>query len=407
MYFLFSLINIFFALFFFFFWRLLESGVFWILAIVFFLYFSPAISIFSKRETREIVQKKSNFSLKEIIFYLKKGSYYLSFALFYLSLYGIIYWVSLTYGFSDFFSIFQYITLGISCILIGIFFYFLQEEQPQKETLFLIFRSNVIIFTILYTILILVFFFGDKKPDLYFVFNTILSLFWLGIVLIFDDFIGQKKKYIYNMSLFYIFIFTFFYHTIIFSSLDISKILLYVMSGLSLVYFEFFPRISFIKPFALVSRYIGVGMNYIAFFGFFFALLYYPLDAFYTSLFLFSLLFHYFIHQRFCNYLSYGAFLFGILFLVTQFFAPLNTLWFFSYCLFIFITPTVFIGSTYVWKTKHPLDIYLLHYMGLLFTIIFSLYYFISISEPGILSVSTIFLFESLLFFMSYIRLKK
>jgi|GEM_PF-4176146 len=45
--------------------------------------------------------------------------------------------------------------------------------------------------------------------------------------------------------------------------------------------------------------------------------------------------------------------------------------------------------------------------MGLLFTIIFSLYYFISISEPGILSVSTIFLFESLLFFMSYIRLKK
>gem|GEM_PF-3761429 len=85
--------------------------------------------------------------------------------------------MSLTYGFSDFFSIFQYITLGISCILIGIFFYFLQEEQPQKETLFLIFRSNVIIFTILYTILILVFFFGDKKPDLYFVFNTILSLF--------------------------------------------------------------------------------------------------------------------------------------------------------------------------------------------------------------------------------------
>lgn len=407
MYFLFSLINIFFALFFFFFWRLLESGVFWILAVVFFLYFSPVISVFSKKEKQEIIQKKSKFSLKDTIFYLKKGSYYLSFSLFYISLYGIIYGVSLTYGFSDFFSIFQYITLGISCIVIGTFFYFLPKKQAWRETLFLILRSNVIIFTILYILLILVFFFGGKKPDMYFVFNTILSLLWLITILIFDEFIGYKKKYIYNTILFYFFLFVFFYHTILFPSIDVYKILLYTMSGFSLLYFEFFPRISFIKPFALVSRYIGVGMNYIAFLGLFSALIYNPLDPFYTSLFLFSLLFHYFIHQRFCNYLSYSAFLFGILFLIVQFFAPLESLWFFSYCLFVFTAPTVFVGSTYVWATKHPLDIYLLHYIGLFFTIIFSLYYFIYISEPGILSVSTVFLFESILFFTSYLRLKK
>lgn len=407
MYFLLSLINILFAIFFFFFWRLLESGIFWILAVVFFLYFSPAISIFSKKETQEIIQKKSNFSLKDIIFYLKKGSYYLSFSLFYISLYGIIYGVSLTYGFSDFFSIFQYITLGISCIVIGTFFYFLPKKQTWRETLFLIFRSNVIIFTILYGLLMIAFLFGNKQPDMYFVFNTILSLLWLVTILIFDEFIGYKKKYIYNAMLFYFSFFIFFYHTILFPFLDVYKILLYVMSGLSLLYFEFLPRISFIKPFALVSRYIGVGMNYIAFLGLFFALVYHPLDPFYTMLFLFSLLFHYFIHQRFCNYLSYSAFLFGILFLVVQFFAPLETLWFFSYCLFVFVVPTIFVGSTYMWATKHPLDIYLLHYIGLLYTIIFILYYFISISEPQILSLSIVFLFESLLFFASYLRLKK
>lgn len=407
MYFLFSLINIVFALFFFFFWRLVESGVFWVLAIVFFLYFSPLLSVFSKKENEEIIVKKSKFSLKETIFYLKKGSYYLSFSLFYLSLYGIIYGVSLTYGFSDFFSIFQYITFGISCTAIGIFFYFFQKNLPWRETLFLVFRSNVIIFTILYTLLIGVFFFAGKEPDIYFVFNTILSLLWLTTILVFDDFMGQKKKYIYNTILFYFFIFIFFYHTVLFPSLDTYKILLYVMSGLSLVYFEFFPRISFIKPFALVSRYVGVGMNYMAFLGLFFALLYYPLDPLYTSLFLFSLLFHYFIHQRFCNYLSYGAFLFGILFLVVQFFSPLSALWFFSYSLFIFLVPAIFVGSTYVWATKHPLDIYLLHYMSMFFTIIFIFYYFIRISEPQILTLSTIFLFESLLFFASYLRLKK
>lgn len=407
MYFLFSLINIFFAFFFFLFWRLLEAGVFWILAIVFFLYFSPLISIFSKKEKQEIIQKKSKFSLKDTIFYLKKGSYYLSFSLFYLSLYGIIYGVSLTYGFSDFFSIFQYITFGISCMVIGIFFYFFQKKLPWRETLFLIFRSNVIIFTILYGLLMVAFLFGDKKPDMYFAFNTILSLLWLVTILMFDDFIGYRKKYLYNATLFYLFLYLFFYHTILFPFLDVYKILLYVMSGLSLLYFEFFPRISFIKPFAIISRYVGVGMNYIAFLGLFFALIYHPLDPFYSSLFLFSLLFHYFIHQRFCNYISYSAFLFGILFLVVQFFAPLEALWFFSYCLFVFLVPTLFIGSTYVWATKHPLDIYLLHYTGLLFTIVFIFYYFISVSEPQILSISTVFLFESLLSFASYLRLKK
>jgi len=406
-YLLFALINIVFALFFFSFWRLIESGVFWVLAVVFFLYFSPLLSVFSKKEQEEIIVKKSKLSLRETIFYLKKGSYYLSFSLFYLSLYGITYGVSLTYGFSDFFSLFQYITLGISAIVTGIFFFFLQKKEPWRETLFLIFRSNVIIFTILYTLLIFIFFFGDQRPDIFFTLNTAFSLLGLVTIIVFDEFIGHKKEYIYNFSLFYLFLFVFFYHTVLFPLLDTFKILLYVMSGLSLLYFEFFPNILILRPFSLISRYVGIGMNYLVFLGLIIALLYNPLDLFYSSLFVFSLLFHYFIHQRFCNYLSYGAFLFGILFLIVQLFAPLNALWFFAYGLFVFGTPAMFVGSTYIWKTKHPLDIYLLHYMGLLFTIIFSLYYFISISEPGILSVSTIFLFESLLFFMSYIRLKK
>lgn len=407
MYFFFSLINIFFALFFFLFWRLLETGVFWVLAVVFFIYFSPLASVFSRKEKQEIIQKKSKISLKDTIFYLKKGSYYLSFSLFYLSLYGIIYGISLTYGFSDFFSIFQYITFGISCAVTGIFFYFIQKKQTWRETLFLIFRSNVTVFTTLYSLLMLVFLFEDKNPDIYFVLNTILSLSGLVTILVFDEFIGHRKKYIYNASLLYLFLFLFFYHIVLFPFLDTYKLLLYVMSGLSLLYFEFFPRISFIKPFAIISRYVGVGMNYIAFIGLFFALIYNPLSPFYASLFLFSLLFHYFIHQRFCNYLSYGAFLFGMLFLVVQFFAPLWALWFMTYCFFVFFVPAMFIGSTYIWATKHPLDIYILHYTGLLFTIIFILYYFIGISEPQILSVSVIFLFESLLSFASYVRLKK
>ena len=250
MVFLFSLINISFTTFFFLFWKYLESGFFWVITIIFILYFSKILSIFT--EKKKITQEKNleenlqKFPIKSLIRYFKKWSYYIAFLLFYLSLYGFIYGLNLLYNFSDFSEIFHFITLSISLIISGIFFFF---QQKNNETIFRLFRSNCIIFTTIYSFLILFSLFKDISPNTLFTINSVFPLFTLITVLLFDTFFKEKIKYIYIFFLFYIFLISFYYTSVIFPLLPIYQVFLGVLSFFMVLFVFFFPFIRYFSSF--------------------------------------------------------------------------------------------------------------------------------------------------------------
>lgn len=106
------------------------------------------------------------------------------------------------------------------------------------------------------------------------------------------------------------------------------------------------------------------------------------------------------------NYFSYIISLVIVSLLYTKMFATEFTS-IFPAVLFVFSLPSIFMASTYVFYKKYPLEIYILQYMGIVFSLFAIGYYFIFIVRPTILSVSLFFFLESILVFSSYLRLKK
>ena len=68
----------------------------------------------------------------------------------------------------------------------------------------------------------------------------------------------------------------------------------------------------------------------------------------------------------------------------------------------------MFIGSSYFFSVTDQKNAYILHSLGLLFSMIGIGYYFIQVGNiRSVLELSTLFFFESILLFLSYVRLKK
>lgn len=266
MVFLFSLINISFTLFFFLFQQYLESVLFGVLSVIFIIYFSKILSFFIEKEEdpqenmhrNDIKAKK--IPLKNIIEYIKKGSYYASFLFFYLSLYGFVYGINLIYNFSNFSEIFYFITFFISLSVTIIFFSFLQKKH---ETIFLIFRSNCIIFSIIYSSILLFFLWNNIIPSTIFVVNSLFPVITIVSVLLFDSFFKEKSKYIYILFLFYIFLIGIYYTSLIFSSVPLWHIVLGIISFFMVAYTFFFPLLSSFRKYTSISQTIGRYMGYI------------------------------------------------------------------------------------------------------------------------------------------------
>lgn len=158
------------------------------------VYFSTILSFFVQKETNDHYTPNHddhetsgpNISFGHIVRFLKKGSYYISFLLFYISLYGLVYGVGIIYGSVNFFDIFNYVTLGISVVITSVFFIFLGKKH---ETLFLVFRSNCMSFTFVYGCALLLFLIKGTQPTLFFLINAIFPLLTLTSVIYFDIFL--------------------------------------------------------------------------------------------------------------------------------------------------------------------------------------------------------------------------
>lgn len=119
-------------------------------------------------------------------------------------------------------------------------------------------------------------------------------------------------------------------------------------------------------------------------------------------------MYQYIVYKFFKNYISYIIFLLTCVFLYLKIFFLLENISFGICLLFIFLLPYIFIGASYILYVKFMKEIYILHTLGILLSILAIGYYFLVIvSIYDILSLSIILFFESILIFISYIRLKK
>lgn len=408
MIFLFSLINISFTFFFFIFGRFFESAFFWILSIVCIVYFSTLLSFFIEKQELDnshddVSVKKPSLIKKYMVFFIKKGSYYLAFLFFYISLYGIVYSVNIIYENIPFFDVFQYVTLGLSVFIAMIYSIFFRKKH---ETVYLLFRSNSIIFTFIYIGIIFYSLFTGFSLHILSFINIIFPLITLTAVIFFDTFIrGLYDKYIYTLLLSYSFLVILLFSKIFLTSIDFLSIFLSIGILMSGVYMFVFPKIPLFKRFTQLSFFIGTGIVYVIALIALLKTILYPLSFFISIIILVTSLYHYISYRYNKDYISYGTIL-----LTTAIFyikiLPISES-FFASIPFLFILPGVFILITFFLYRWRPLEVYILHYSAIIFSVLSSIYFFLFISSPSIFSLSVFFFLESFLLFWSYIRLKK
>ncbi|MDD2487575.1 MAG: hypothetical protein PHS92_04345 [Candidatus Gracilibacteria bacterium] len=397
MYIFFLIINIIFSSIFYIFSQAIESVIFLILGFILFIYFSPFY--FGKKDEdkpkilTKLTLKKENFV--KMIPKIQKASYFIAFLFFYMSLYGI------SYSFEG--NLFSIFTLIISLALTGIFFHRLKED---KNIIFLLFRSNFLVFSILYFIFFIIYLFDFSKVDIIFFFNSFLSLFGLFSILVFDrKYPIFKKNMIYIYLLFYILIFTFFYLSFLF---NIPNTILFLYIGMiySIVFFEYMPKIKHFAEFMEISKYFGTILNYIVIITAMILLfLDYNLSEVITILII-GLIFNLYIHVKFQNYISYSLILLTSAFLYIKFFGLDHTN-LISAILFIFVFPIILMLYSFLVKMKYFYDNYFLHYFGIIFSLIGIIYYIVMSRDFDILHISILLLLESMLFFTSFVKLKK
>lgn len=356
-------------------------------------------------EIKKRDQEIKKFPLLCIVGYFKKWSYYVAFLFFYLSLYGIVYGLNLLYNFSNFSEIFHYITFIISVLVISIFFFFLKKRH---ETISLIFRSNSVIFTIIYSFLFILYIGNNIEPSLFFTIDSMLPIVTLLSVLLFDSFFQERNKNIYLFFLFYIALIMGYYVTIIFPSLSLWPMFLGMMTFLMMLYTFIFPLFYYFRQYIFVSQKVGIYIGYIVSMSVVASIIFESISLFYSFILIISLIYQYTLYKFFRNYISYIVFLTTLIFLYLKIFLILGSTSFMMSFIYIFLLPYLFIGASYVFYMKFTKEIYILHLMGMGMSIIVIIYYFITTgSIHDILSLSILSFFESILIFLSYVRLKK
>jgi hypothetical protein len=395
-YIFFLLINLIFSIIFYIFSHFVESIFFLIVWVVMFFYFSPLY--FWKKSTKPSILSKVKISkdtFKKTIPLFQKTAYLIAFFFFYLSLY----WIS----YSFWWKLFPYFTLIISLIIILLYFIFIKKQRPAID---LIFRSNFLIFSFLYIILFIKRLVYNESIDDIFIINSSLSLFWIITTIISDKHIEKIKKYVfYSYLLSYLNIFILFYIRYYFK-IPYELLISYIFFILGIFYFEFISKIKIFKIYDLNSKYYWLLLNYIvSIIAFSYLFIYFNFWHFVLILF-WGIIFNYSVHVRYKNYLSFCTVLLSLILLYVKNFIPLDPSDFFTFVLFIYLLPFVYIGYTYIFENKYEYDNYFIHFSALLFSLVTIVIYFIMSKDFQILHISIIFLLQSFLLFGSFAKLK-
>lgn len=396
MYIFFLIINFIFSTVFYFFWKYVETIFFIIIWLLMFFYFSPLY--FGKKLEKPSILSKIKISketLKKTIPLFQKISYLIAFFFFYLSLY----WISYSYWW----NLFPYFTLILSLLIFLIFIIFINKQKPVIN---LIFRSNFLIFSVIGIILFINRLVYLSPISYIYIINSSLSLLGIITIIIFDKFIEiQKKNTFYLYFLTYFLIYIIFYIEYYFK-LEYGLFLAYLWFIISIFYFEIITQIKYFKKFDAISKYYGLFLNYIVFIFSALLLFIYPNYLHFVLLLFWWIIFHYFVHFRFKNYISLSIILISIILIYIKNIIPINPNDFFIYILFIYILPFIYIGYTYIFENKYVYDNYFISFSAILFSLFSIIVYFSLSWDFNILHISIIFLLQSFLLFSSFVKLK-
>jgi hypothetical protein len=400
-------------------WNLIvESILFIILWVSFYMYFSD----FSfKKEVKpdlwdESIGVKENSSksyskyilCKKVIVsfllnFFREYLYYIWFIFFYLSIFII---------FKSFdISSFSYVILFINILVLVAFF---------LTGKFFIFRDfikvNTIIFSIYY---VFVYLFNFTTQNLgFFVLDIINSIFILifFILTFYNDKNILNKKQIDNSLLFYFFLYIFLFLSYIvwifiskqYFNLNLLLIIFYSSLFLNILMYFYLSKVEFFKENKVFIRIISFLFWYIASI---FAIIYsikYSLDFKMGASLIYLIIFNFFVHKKFENYISFftsnllTSFIIYFLY-YKMFYIEDNGLTFLILSLFLSLEAIIL---TYFYKFKYNFDYYFFHIYSYIINIISIIMYLI-LFKIDLFTLWIIFFIESIYIFLSYYRLKQ
>lgn len=379
-----------------FFWNLLyEMIIFFIISIFLFFYFSSDKTEDTFEEKNQSVLGKI-FTMGNMIFLLKKFSFYIWFLLFYISLFLI----------SHSFEVINFSFFILIVNILIFIFYFVSKFSFLSRTFL---RINSIIFSFFYLINYFFIIFTDNNYFNYIdLLNGVLILGIFPVLLYYDKFLLKKESFddslIVHFSL-YIFGFILFYFYYYLFHENLLFWMSFIATLLWILWFEYLPRIGLLKKDKLVLRYIGIIFTYV----WILCGIIYQFFSFSVIIFLILLLqvwYNIFIHNKYTNYISLFLWIFIGLYLTFYSIIYFNI---FSYQSIYFLVFTLLLSfwgiiTTYFLKLKILLDYYIIHIFCHIINIAWILIFFI-FNNFEILYIWILLLLESIYFFLSYYKL--
>lgn len=378
-----------------FFWDLrLEALFFLMVGIFFFFYFSNSDAPIKKQTQKHSVINKENIS-----YVFKKISYFIGFILFYTSLYFITKWL----WFEDFSGL-----ILLFHILILVFFFVSKYSKISLDFL----RVNSILFSLTY-IFSYCYIFITHQNTFWFIdgINSFFIVVTFLILLYFDKKISQKKIFdiglITHLSVYLFFVFLFYLY-FFFVDQNIFYWTVFICTLFGFLWFEVLPKIKLFSHQVVLLRYIWILFSYI------WILLWILFLLFEKSILIFFLLllqalYHFFIHQKYSNIISYGiSLLLGSFVLFYSIFVFFSIeLWNIYVLLFWAFLSFFLVWISYFLSYKTPFDIYVLHIFAHIINIVFvSLCVYFFHKNFDVLYIWLLLWAESLYFFTSYYKLQ-
>ncbi len=381
------------------------SFIFWILWVGFSFYFSSFLGKYISLPSIPSSKMGFDFSFES---FSRQGFFPIAILLFYISIYGIAYGLI---GYDEIDErIFQLHNIIILSLFLVLFSLFLVFERKLSELFYRITRFHGI-FSWISSIILSGIYFTDNASlsSIYFI-NVCILIGLMFFIEYKDRFVtdGERKQY------FIIFLFLITSSIVLFGynlfSFDKILWLIFVLSIMSILIFDYIPKITTFRNYGVISKYFWLLSSFLSVL----LLYYYSFEYFSFSIALLAMftIFHIGVHFRYGNYLAFLMGIVSIYFIYTKSFFPMilgtwnEATGFFSAVMFLYFLPIGMIGSTFFWKQEYEYDYAFIHYFSIIFSIVFSLYH-TWVAGFNMLEVSLLLFFLSLLFFFSYIRLKQ
>lgn len=335
-------------------WYYILEGIFFLFLLFFLLYFSPVF--FSKKN-----QNFPSFSISNISFSIQ-DSLILPMIFFYTAIFFLLFAVTW-----DFFQSFTYNIFFFSIIYVLFFLYMIGFDWKNSMFFDLARIHMIFSYAILFVVVFLSFFFP---------YTITTPLIFLLLIVVFFSFVYFSYARSVDILLFQGFLFSLMLIGSILSiwyTWDIMYNFIIFTFGISaILLFEGMPYYWFFTPFLLTSRiYVLVAFILVYTLSIVWAFF----DMSYYGFIGIGILFLFFIHIRYSNYVTFSAAIFWIFYLYSLiFFSLITPVSLLSTLLFIFFLPFCIIGNTYFWEEKFPYDLRVLHYSSIIFSALFSLY---------------------------------